>query len=99
MVRPSKSIEWPHNSSIDILLSNDIVEYCSVDERGYPTLHRRPYTLKTATVILGKHTPENGRLSLSKSDKIWTCYFSGIGHLTSISNQYAGKDLTVIIHI
>lgn len=100
MVRPSKSVEWPRNSDIGVIVADtDTVEYCTVDDRGYPTLYRRPYAYKSATVIVGNLYPEPNKMTyIDQSIKVFTCYFSGIGHLSSIGSQYAGTTLTVIVH-
>lgn len=95
--RKGNSIPWTHGCSISICPGvDDIIEFCEVDKRGYPKCRREKYAGKQATVILGRRNDDI--FFLCPESKVWTCFFGPKGHLSSISNEYAGKDVTVIIH-
>lgn len=40
-----------------------------------------------------------GNLSVTPDDKVFTCEFGRHGHLSSVGKEFAGQELTVIVHI
>lgn len=75
----------------------DLIEYCTVDKRGYPVLFRSGYAFYQATVIVGHR--EKANLTITQKDKVFTCVFGRHGHLSSVGKELEGHELTVIIHI
>ena len=75
----------------------DIIEYCTVDKRGYPVFHRVNFAGLQATVIVGHRDLDN--LSLNSEDKVFICQFGPQGHLSSVGKDLEGQELTVIVHI
>jgi hypothetical protein len=96
--RPGKTI--PMIISCPITLTpgqNDVIEYCTVDSRGYPVFRRIGYAHRSATVIVGHREKDN--LSITQEDKVFTCEFGRHGHLSSVGKKFEGKELTVIVHV
>lgn len=74
----------------------DIIDYCKVDNRGYPIFRRPAYASKKATVIVGHREKDN--LTVSPEDKVFSCVFGPKGHLSSVGKDLENQELTVIIH-
>lgn len=75
----------------------DVIEYCNVDKRGYPVFRRVNFAGLQATAIVGHK--DQGNLSITPEDKVFTCFFGPQGHLSSVGKELEGKELTVIVHI
>jgi len=75
----------------------DIIEYCTVDKRGYPVFRRVSFAGLQATVIVGHRDLDN--LSFNSEDKVFICQFGPQGHLSSVGKDLEGQELTVIVHI
>lgn len=103
-MRPSNSTKWPERICPILLdLNNCKIEYCQVDDRGLPTLRRRPLKGKFCTVIFGHHLAGE-YLQITPREHVWTCKFNGIGHLSAVGTtlegeSIIGEDLTVIYEV
>jgi len=96
--RPGKTV--PMIISCPITLTpgkNDVIEYCTVDKRGYPVFFRSGYAFHQATVIVGHREKDN--LIVTPEDQVFTCVFGRHGHLSSVGKGLEGQELTVIVHI
>jgi hypothetical protein len=74
----------------------DVIEYCRVDNRGYPIFHRIGFAGLKATVIVGH---KKNDFSFIPGDQVYTCQFGPRGHLSSVGKELEGQELTVIVHI
>lgn len=96
--RPGKTVPLKIPCSMTLTPGQkDIIEYCTVDKRGYPVCFRSGYASLQATVIVGHR--ERDDLSVTSEDKVFTCQFGRHGHLSSVGKEFEGKELTVIVHI
>ncbi len=105
MVRPSKSDKWPERLCNILLKPHGklTLEYCTVNEKGLPSLIRRSLKGQSCIVILG-HRDFDSSIKITPEDHIWTCYFTGQGKLsalgTTLNNEsIVGKELTVILRL
>lgn len=100
--RPGKTVRKTVKMIIPCVISlkpgkKDIIEYCTVDKRGYPVFRRVNFAGLQATVIVGHRNLDN--LSLNSEDKVFICQFGPQGHLSSVGKDLEGQELTVIVHI
>lgn len=100
--RPGKTVRKTVKMIIPCVISlkpgkKDIIEYCTVDKRGYPVFRRVNFAGLQATVIVGHRNLDN--LSLNSEDKVFICQFGPQGHLSSVGKSLEGQELTVIVHI
>jgi hypothetical protein len=94
-MRPSLTEKWSQVCNLDINIQDtDILEYRKVNKRGIVQV--RSIVNKPATVILGHKKTENKKITITKEDQVWTCYFNSRGVMSSIS--VPDVDITIIAH-
>ncbi len=96
--RPGNTV--PLNISCSVTFTpgpKDIIDYCKVDNRGYPIFRRPSYANLKATVIVGHKEKDN--LTVTPNDKVFTCIFGPKGHLSSVGKDLEEQELTVVVHI
>ena len=105
MARPKDSIKWPHTRGVDINIQKDdiIPETSAVDSRGYPKYRSRLHKNKKCTIIFGckemiMNCEKENVITLLENDKVYTCWFNGIGHISSLGTENENKEITIIIH-
>jgi hypothetical protein len=96
--RPGKTIQMIISCPLRLTPGkNDVIEYCTVDKRGYPVFRRVVYAFHQATVVVGHRDKDN--LTVTPKDQVFTCVFGRHGHLSSVGKEIEGQELTVIVHI
>jgi len=104
MARPSKSLKWPHTEEVDINITNhDKIIESVTDCRGYPKYILKAYAGKKCTVIIGclelvTNCERDNTISLVENDKVFSCGFNRVGHISSIGIDNANKTIVIIIH-
>lgn len=105
MARPPKSDKWPERlCNIDIRPHGKFtIEYCTVTEKGLPSLIRRPNKGQSCIVILG-HRDFDSKIKITPQDHLWTCRFNQQGKLSAVGTvlgevSIVGMELTVILRI
>ena len=97
--KPSKSQPCPLPSALTIhLVDSDIVDYNKVDDRGYIRPNKRAWIGLDVTVLLGHHTVKNGAIFVSAGTQKFMCQILNNTYVSSISSEYAGEEVTLIIH-
>lgn len=97
--KQSKSHQCPINNALTYHLKDtDIVEYYKVDERGYIRPNKRGWIRSKATVILGKHDVKDQSIYIPEGCLKWECEVLNNAYVSSISSNYSGQDVTLIIH-
>ncbi len=74
----------------------DIIKHYTIDERGYIHTNIREWVGLHATVLLGTVKEMNGKLFTES--KVFSCEVISGGYISSLSSEYAGMNVTVIIH-
>ncbi len=94
--RPSKTQKYPNIIPFFFELStHHRTEYSKITPQGYPSVWLPGITGQQITVILGKWaggalTPHHG---------VFTCIVGGLGKISSVGKEHAGKDITIIYEI
>jgi hypothetical protein len=97
--KPSKSKPCPLRNAITIhLTDSDIVEHYNVDVRGYIRPNKRGWTGLDATVIIGKHEVNDRSIYIPAGCRIWVCEILNNSYVSSISSDFAGQEVTLIVH-
>lgn len=95
----TKTSSWQTHNDLFLLPSDsDIIDYYTVDDRGYIQTNKRAYAGLNATVIIGKHKFEEGGIDIPKLAQIFSCEIGSRGALSSIGKEHSGEEVTVIIH-
>jgi hypothetical protein len=97
--KPSKSQSCPLRNAITIhLADSDIVDYNKVDARGYIRPNKRAWVGLDVTVLLGKHDVREQSIYVPADTPKFLCRILNNAYVSSISSEYAGKEVTLIIH-
>lgn len=102
MGRPSGSIQKKtqectlNNPQTIHLIEGDTVEHYTVDDRGYIHTNKRGWVGLNVTVLLGDHEVKDEEIYTD--NKIFSCEVIAGGYISSLGKEYAGQEVTVIIH-
>jgi len=97
--KPSKSQPCPIKSALTIhLTDSDIVDYNKVDERGYIRPNKRGWVGLDVTVLLGHHEAKEQSVFVPAGTPKFLCQVLNNSYVSSISSDYAGQDVTLIVH-
>jgi hypothetical protein len=98
--RPDKLTQsCPLPSAITIhLKDDDFVTFSNVDERGYIRPNKRDWIGLDVTVLHGRHFTREQSIYVPCGLKRWLCKVSSNSYLSSVTSEYAGEDVTLIVH-
>jgi putative transposon-encoded protein len=90
--RPSKTTQWQISTTVKIPVSG-ILEHVTV-KPNRTTITRTTLDGQSATVILGNK--EGTEIIVTPDDTVFTCTFGSSGHLSTIPEEFIGKEVTII---
>jgi hypothetical protein len=97
--KPSKSQPCPLTSALTIhLTDSDIIDYNKVDERGYIRPNKRGWIGLDVTVLLGHHETKGQTIFVPADTQKFLCQVLNNSYVSSISSEYAGQEVTLIVH-
>jgi len=92
--RPSQSIQWAIPIPLVIPTSKDDTLVYATVKANRTTITRTNLHGQKATVIIGRR--EGSEIIVTPDDIVFTCIFGSSGHLSTLPEEYIGREITII---